>query len=307
MNTTDAFRTPAPAEFYRAQLAANKVVASPEDLSKFAADRNIPIHVAKLAKLYFEQLALDGVRYPSEEARQDDAIKMAAAYFEQAGDIVKSAVTIADRALEKIATVAAEMLKSEGLTGVTVAELLKVASLQQSSKEDYERVETLKVATAQVAIRTKIKISDAKLAAVSFLPVQSTEFYTGEIALANLRPDAAQKLANLAGYTGADATQLLHQNMGLAATDPLLQEHLHGILSLGFKTAGSTLESATAAYQATPPAPSTWLGRNANWAVPTAVLGGGAAYLLHRNAKDKDEAQKRQLLEMVGRHAGAQT
>jgi len=293
-----------PAEFYRAQLTANKVVASPEDIVKFAEARKIPVHVAKLAKLYFEQLALDGVRYADEDARAEDSIKMAQAYFEQAEETAKTATTVADKALEKLATVAEELLKAEGITGVTVAELLKVASLQQESKLEFEAAEVLKVETRKVAA-ARLKISDAKLANLMIGALPRENFYVGGVTTPeNLRPDAAGQMAKAMGYEGPNPEQLLVQHMN--SSPEMLREHLHGVLQHGYANPGSTFEASTKAFTANAPGAGGWMSRNSKWLIPTGVLGAGAAYLLYRHMKNKDDERKQQLMAaMVSRRQPA--
>jgi hypothetical protein len=290
-----------PSEFYKAQLVANKVAACPEDIAKFAAARGIPIHTAKLAKLYFEQLALDGVRYETEDARAEDAIKMATAYFDQAETIAKTAATVADKALEKLAAVAEELIKAEGITGVTVAELLKVASLQQDSKTEYELVETTKAAGLKLSA-AKLKVTDAKLAAGNFGAIPQTEFYAGAAEPQNMRPDVyGQAAKHFMGYEGENPKQLLAQHLGTTADDAMLNEHMHGILSRGYTTPGSDFQSALQGYKENMPAQGSWMGRNSKWLLPTGILGAGAAYLLYRHMKNKEEEKKQQLMAMMSR------
>jgi len=290
-----------PSEFYRAQLAANKVAACPEDIAKFAAARGLPIHTAKLAKLYFEQLALDGVRYESEDARAEDAIKMAQAYFEQAETIAKTAADVADKALEKLAAVAEELIKAEGITGVSVSELLKVASLQNDSKAEFEAVEAAKTAGLSLS-KAKIKIADAKLALFNFANLDpKTVWHEGVPAPERFLPNAPAAMAGAAGYTGPNPEQLLAQNMGTSHDDPMFREHLHGIAAEGFKTPGSTFETATKSYMANAPGRGSWMSRNSKWLLPTGILGAGAAYLLYRHLKNKDDEKKQQLMAMMSR------
>lgn len=292
-----------PSEFYRAQLVANKVAACPEDIAKFASARGIPLHTAKLAKLYFEQLALDGVRYADEDARAEDAIKMAKAYFDQAEEIAKTAATVADTAMDKLAAVAAELLKSEAITGVTVSELLKIASLQLDSKNEFELVETAKTAGLKLSL-AKLTITDAKLAAIDFKDLAPADYYHGGDFRnpAAMYPNAASTLGTKGyGYTGSNPEQLVHQGMGAAPDDPNTRETLHGILSTGFGAPGHTLESATTAYKANAPGQGSWVGRNSKWLLPTGILGAGAAYLLYRHMKNKDDEKKQQLMSLMSR------
>src|SRR5208283_6104861 len=107
-----------PTEFYRTQLQANKVEAVPEDLAKFAEARKLPIHTVKLAKLYFEQMSLDGVKYKTDEEQAEDSIKLAVAYFEEAESRAKTAAAVADKALLKLSEAAEALIKAEELTGV---------------------------------------------------------------------------------------------------------------------------------------------------------------------------------------------
>lgn len=296
-----------PSEFYRAQLTANKIAACPEDIAKFAEARGIPIHTAKLAKLYFEQLALDGVRYETEEARAEDAVKMATAYFDQAETIAKTAATVADKALEKLAAVAEELIKAEGITGVTVSELLKVASLQNDTKVEFEAVEAAKTAGLSLA-KAKLKLTDAKLAAGSFGAVPSTEFYAGTGAAEPhaMRPDVfSQATKHFLNYEGENPKQLIAQHLGTTADDAMLNEHMHGILSHGYSTPNSTFESALQGYKANMPAQGSWMSRNSKWLLPTGILGAGAAYLLYRHMKNKEDEKKQQLMAMMSRRQPA--
>lgn len=294
-----------PSEFYRAQLTANKVAACPEDIAKFAAARGLPLHTAKLAKLYFEQLALDGVRYADEDARAEDAIKMAKAYFDQAEDIAKTAATVADTAMEKLAAAAAELLKSEGITGVTVSELLKIASLQLDSKNEFELVETAKIAGLKLSL-AKIKITDAKLASVIVSDIPREDIWHQGIKEPQyLRPDFTAGIAKGMNYTGEGAPQLIGQMTGVAHDDPMFREHMHGILSHGHDTPGSTLETAAKSYMANAPGQGNWMSRNSKWLLPTGILGAGAAYLLYRHMKNKEDEKKQQLMAMMSRRQPA--
>lgn len=290
-----------PKEFYSAQISANKVVTNPEDLEKFASAFEIPLMTAKLAKLYFEELVISGVRYGSEEERRDDAIKMAKAYFEQAEDIARTASTVADKALEKLAAAAAELIQAESITGVTVSELLKIASLQLDSKIEFEAVEAVKTAGLKLSM-SKIKVNDAKMAAVSFAALQPQDYYhAGDVTNpAALFPNAADTLAQKGyGYTGAEPGRMTRQMLGLNPEDPASHEHLHGILSHGFSTPGSTIETAAKTYMASAPAQGNWMSRNSKWMLPTGILGGGAAYMLYRHLKNKDDERKQQLMSMA--------
>jgi hypothetical protein len=294
-----------PSEFYRAQLTANKIAACPEDIAKFAEARGIPIHTAKLAKLYFEQLALDGVRYADENARAEDAIKMASAYFDQAETIAKTAAAVADKALEKLAAVAAELLASEGITGVTVSELLKVASLQNDSKAEFELVEAAKTAGLKLSA-AKIKIADVKLALFNFSSIDPKQiWHEGVPTPERFLPNAPANMAAAAGYSGPNPEQLLGQNMGVAHDDPMFREHLHGIASEGIRTPGSTFETAAKSYMANAPGQGSWMSRNSKWLLPTGILGAGAAYLLYRHMKNKEDEKKQQLMAMMSRRQPA--
>lgn len=293
------FRPIEPAEFYRAQLKANAVVTSPEDITKFASAHGLPVHVAKLAKLYFEQLVLDGVRYADEVARQDDAIKMAKAYFDQAEGMAQVSTQIADKAVEKLAAAAEELLKAEGIQGVTVAEILKVASLQHQSKVEYEAVEAAK--TAGVALtKAKIKVSDAKLAALDISKLDTTKiWHEGIPTPERFLPSAHQYVMGAAGYSGPSPEQLFGQMTNVSHTDPNFREHSHGILAEGFKTPGSTLESAAKSYMATAPGQPNWFSRNSKWLIPAGLLGAGASYLLYRHMKNKEDEKRQQLMSLM--------
>ncbi|MFA6132453.1 MAG: hypothetical protein WC869_00400 [Phycisphaerae bacterium] len=290
-----------PSEFYRAQLAANKVAACPEDIAKFAAARGIPIHTAKLAKLYFEQLALDGVRYASEDERAEDAIKMATAYFDQAEEVAKTAAAVADLALTKLAAIAEELIKTEGITGVTVSELLKIASLQNDSKHEFEMIEATKAAGLKLSA-AKIKITDAKLANVVVSNIPRENLYVGGVVTPeSLRPDAAQMLAKHLGYEGENPAQLVGQQFGVPHDDPMFREHLHGVLQHGYNTPGSTVEGAAKSYLSNAPSQGSWAARNSKWLLPTGILGAGAAYLLYRHLKNKDNEKQQQLMAAMAR------
>lgn len=286
-----------PSEFYRHQLAVNKVATSPEDLVKFAAARGLPIYTVKLAKLYFEQLALDGVNYASEEARLDDAVKMATSYFEQAGEIAKTAASVADMVLETMAAVADELIKTNDIKGVTVSELFKIASLQQDSKLEFEAVEIAKVAGLTLS-KSKLAVTDVKLASAIISGLPREDFWVnGAVSPESFRPDAPANLARHIGYDGPNPEQLLTQHTG---SDPaLLRDHLHGILQHGYANPGSTFEAATKGYHAAATPPGNWATRNANWALPAGLLGGGAAYLLYRHLKNKDDEKKQQLMSLA--------
>ncbi len=294
-----------PAEFYRSQLQANKVAAAPEDIAKFAEARGIPLHIAKLAKLYFEQLALDGVKYASEEARAEDAVKLAQAYFDQTEATTRAAVDLADKALEKLAAVAEEFLKVEGITGVSVAELLKVASLQQDARTEYELHEKTKTAALMLS-RAQIKVSDAKLASAVINAVPHTEFYAGGVAPQNMRPDVfGQATKHFLGYAGENPQQLLAQHLNTTPDDPMLREHLHGILSQGYAAPGTNFETAAKSYLSTAPGQGNWMSRNSKWLIPSGIVGAGAAYLLYRHLKEKKERDQQQMLSMMGRRVPA--
>jgi hypothetical protein len=275
-----------PTDFYRAQLTANAVKTEPEDIAKFASAQNLPIHTAKLAKLFYEQLTLDGVKYANEDDRVKDAMKMASAYFEEVEEKSKAAALVADTALQKLAAVGEELLNDPAIkeAGLTLDDLFKVATLQLASKREFE-----------AALTPKPSKTAALVPAISDLP-RDFHLESGYQA-----PDSAARLAkHYMGYTGANPEQLVGQATGLDHADPEFAKHVHGIIETGHANPGMTLEAAAGKYKQGLPQ-GNFFSRNAKYLIPLGLLGAGGAYLLHRHNKAKEEERKQQLLSAMGR------
>jgi hypothetical protein len=276
---------PLPTDFYRAQLTANAVKTEPEDIAKFASAQNLPIHTAKLAKLFYEQLTLDGVKYANEDDRVKDAMKMASAYFEEVEEKSKAAALVADTALLKLAAVGEELLNDPAIkeAGLTLEELFKVATLQLASKREFEAALTPKA---------------TKTAAVSALSELPQGFHTINGLQA---PDVAARIAkNYYGYEGPNPEHVVSQAVGLSHEDQDFNKHLHGIVDTGQANPGMSLESAAGKYKQGLPQ-GNFFSRNAKYLIPLGLLGAGGAYLLHRHNKAKEEERKQQLMAAMGR------
>lgn len=126
-----------PADFYTETLARSEIQPNvTEPIEKVAERLGVTVEVAKLAARYFEQLQLDGVSYPTEEDRRDDALKLATKYVAYRDSELKKAATIADDAMVSLLRAAAAFLNEKKVAGVTASGVLRMAALQLDSLDE---------------------------------------------------------------------------------------------------------------------------------------------------------------------------
>lgn len=147
-----------PAEFYGLVLQQSNVALQDQSIEKTAAALGVTTEVATIAKAFYDQLVIDGVKYASAKARADDSVEMAKAFVEHRDTITKQAMSDVDALMTKVAeavkTAAADL---PSLAGMPVSELIAVAALQQESAEQYEasQEKTAQAAVAEPAAKAE--------------------------------------------------------------------------------------------------------------------------------------------------------
>jgi hypothetical protein len=286
-----------PLEFYHATLEASGLSPQHEDMVKFASEQKIPVHIAELAKRFFEQTQLDGIKYASPSLRMADSIAMAEAYVEHEIEAFTESAKTADALMTKVAGAVLEASGESCMSDAEVLEQLKAAALQLQSKIEFDKTAAI-AQLPEVPTEEKARVADgtptdipvaagegaavAPAAKPAPLPLDLAVHRPGEV----WTGEGVDALARHAGGEHVDA-KWLHGMLGL---DPKDTDY-HAKLTAAHAAMQSPGTSPLAALKAH--ATPTFMGRYGKFVIPgaaAALVGGGALYMMHR-AKAKRDAE----------------
>jgi hypothetical protein len=282
-----------PATFYRLTLAANGIEPVQEDMVKFASAQQIPLEVAELAKRYFEQSQLDSLKYASPSQRMQDAVALATAYVEhQQAAFVETAKT-ADAVMDVMREAAVKCAEANGLVDFTPAEILRMAADQLDSEAEF--VKTAAPPSPPIPVPGpgggggKGGGPDPWVAPTG-PAVAPNGIYDDKVHVAQ----TAQWLAN-----AEVSPEWLHAAAGI---DPKAANYQQRMAELHKAITGQDRNTALATVKqfGTP----TFTSRYGKYIAPAAavtLLGGGAAYLMHKANRKRDEAIQAEIAEARAR------
>ena len=134
------FQPLSPDQFYYDTLQKHGLDVKPEDVVKVAEAKGVDPRVAQIAKVFHDQMVLDGVKFASPQLRLEDAFKMAGTYVAHVDACTKNANKLAGD-LARICKHAAEGYLAQHGIDLSPKLAVKIAAAEVEEEEEDEEEE----------------------------------------------------------------------------------------------------------------------------------------------------------------------